>query len=190
MMGYLDTQGEAPPSATLELKAAFHRTSIRIHNDVKRSRKATAAANNISKTIQAARPVQGSLASFKWTKTQSSFISERLLRYGAHTLSHLGMETFLPDLVGDADELDNWTHRYILVELFRFGVRGRFLDHWGCDSTWVDDDANLDILFDIYNHYVHFRLAGLHRRQLKVPGSVVRSNAQHARRRTMKAVSI
>ncbi|KAA1135919.1 hypothetical protein PGTUg99_032904 [Puccinia graminis f. sp. tritici] len=94
-------------------------------------------------------------------------ISDFNIRYVHTSLSQLGLSAWIPNLDEQPDSLYNEAHKICAIRTFRQLVVGGAYKYMNINNVYVDD---FDLLKQAYDHYVHYLLANVLKKEKKEQG--------------------
>lgn len=96
-------------------------------------------------------------------------VSDHILDYIQTCLAQFGLVRWCPDLRQSPDSLYNQACRIIALDTFKQAVVAHAYDGLQPNKQYV---TKTEFLSKLYNHFVHFYLSELYKKNARVPGSV------------------
>lgn len=96
-------------------------------------------------------------------------VSDHILEYIQMCLAKFGLLQWCPDLRQSPDSLYNQACRIIALDTFKQALVAHVYDSLQPDKRYI---SKTEFLAKIYNHFVHFYLHELYKKDARVPGSV------------------
>ncbi|MBW0556800.1 hypothetical protein O181_096515 [Austropuccinia psidii MF-1] len=134
-------------------------------------------------TIKTLRGLQG-----QRTKVGKNFLnlSDFMIRYVQVSLSKLGIIRWAPNIDEQPDSLYNEACRISALKTFRQLVIGGAYVFMNIRMGYVND---LDLLTKTYDHYVHFYMAGIYRKEVNEKGTRRKKKERDALQKGRERVS-
>ncbi|MBW0590134.1 hypothetical protein O181_129849, partial [Austropuccinia psidii MF-1] len=115
------------------------------------------------------------------------YLPDFLIRYVHSALAKLGIRNWLPNLYEQPDSLYNEACQIsALRTFFQLAIGGAF-QFMSINMTYLDD---LELLIQMYDHYVHYYWYGIFHKEQKDPGSHHRTNERKAIQGAHQTVSL
>ena len=103
------------------------------------------------------------------TRTRMGQIEEHIVEYIRTMLARVGLPAWAPNFAETPYSLYNTAARLIAVETFKQALVSRAYDFMSANTKYAKD---MELLFKIYDHIVHFHFHRIYAKDQRDPGSV------------------